>query len=361
MQYTGLFGLLFLVVGLSAMFLMYRLWGYPFDKATRTSAAPRWAMKLHRRLGYLFVVIYLGLMWHMVPRLWQYQVEFAARTTAHIVLGFSIGFLLMIKIAIMRWFRHFEEWMPFLGTAIMLGTVVLLGLSLPYVLREDVLANAAFSDANRARVAQLLPAVGFPDDASLSTLSGAHALAAGRAVLTESCVACHDLKTILAKPRTPAAWWSTVERMAEKPALFRAMTPSDLYQVTAYLIAITPDLQRAAKQRYHKEVARSAAAVAAHDVAAAAPAAEGDQAAADADAAVSSQRTLDMTLARGTYEKVCSQCHELADIDKAPPRSRAEARAMIERMIKDNDAEVSAPDVRLIVAWLEAHYVDKKL
>ncbi len=131
--------------------------------------------------------------------------------------------------------------------------------------------------------------------------------------------------------------------------------------MTAYLIAITPDLQRAKKQRHHNDVARAAAA-AAHEVAAAEPAA-GDQAAADVDAhaAVSSQGTLDMTLARRTYETTCSQCHELADIDKAPPKSRAEARAMIERMIKDNEAEVSAVDVKLIAAWLEAHYVDKKL
>src|ERR1700755_1442492 len=132
---TAIGGVVFLVIGLVTMFLMYHLWGYPFDKATRTSTAPRWAMRLHRVLGYLFGILYVGMMIKMVPRLWQYQVEFPARTTVHIVIGFTIGFLLIVKIAIMRFFRHFEEWMPYLGTAIMLGTVILLGLSLPYALQ----------------------------------------------------------------------------------------------------------------------------------------------------------------------------------------------------------------------------------
>src|SRR5687767_7645507 len=123
-SYTSLLGVLFLVLGLGAMFLMYRLWGYPFDKVTKTSSAPPWAMLLHRVLGYLFAITYVAIMWHMVPRLWEYQVEFPARTTAHILLGMTVGFLLIVKISIMRWFRHFEEWMPYLGTAIMLCTVL---------------------------------------------------------------------------------------------------------------------------------------------------------------------------------------------------------------------------------------------
>src|SRR5689334_6961041 len=191
MSYTATLGVMFLVVGFGAMFLMYHLWGYPFDKATHTSSAPRWAMLLHRSLGYIFAAIYLALMWRMVPRLWQYQVEFPARTTVHIILGFSIGFLLLVKIAIMRFFRHFEEWMPYLGTAIMLGTVLLLGLSLPFVFQERALAKAApggdvTSDESRARVAQLLPTAGLPKEAPLAELSSADSLTSGREVLLES-------------------------------------------------------------------------------------------------------------------------------------------------------------------------------
>jgi cytochrome c5 len=353
---TGTLGVLFLVVGLVAMFLMYHLWGYPFDKVTRTSAAPRWAMRTHRALGYLFALIYIALMWRMVPRLWEYQVEFPARTTVHIVLGFAIGFLLLIKIAIARFFRHFEEWMPYLGTSIMLGTVILLGLSLPYALQERALASAAFSDASRARVEQLLPKAGLPSDAPLAELATAKALSAGRTVLLESCVKCHDLKTILAKPRTPSGWWNTVERMAEKPALFRPMSEREMYDVTAYLIAITPDLQKASKQRHRKEVAQEDAMTEAMpaEVPTVTP----------VGVAVPPQPNVvapveDLAVAKKTYEEVCSQCHDLSDVDKAPPKTTSESREMIQRMIKENDAELTAEQITLVAAWLDAHYVAK--
>ncbi len=331
----------FLVSGLAAMFLMYHLWGYPFDKATRTSSAPRWAMRTHRVLGYLFVLIYVLLMWRMVPRLWEYQVEFPARTTAHMILGFVVGFLLLIKIAIIRFFRHFEEWMPYLGTAIVLCTVVLTGLSFPYALQERARAGAAFSAENRERVARALPTAGLPAEAAISTLSTEEALADGRTVLVEGCVRCHDLKTILSKPRTQSGWWAIVDRMMEKPALFAPITERESYEVTSYLIAITPDLQRASKLRHVREVARTDAAIRTADAKpVAAP---------------------DLAMARSAYERVCSQCHELAEVDKAPPATKEAAREMVQRMIAENEAEISSVDRALITEWLDAHFVEKRL
>src|SRR6476620_400228 len=94
---TGILGGAFLIVGLAAMFLMFHLWGYPFDTATKTSAAPKLWMLVHRVLGYLLAALYVVMMWKMVPRLWEYQVEFPARTAIHITLGFTIGFLLIVK------------------------------------------------------------------------------------------------------------------------------------------------------------------------------------------------------------------------------------------------------------------------
>src|SRR5882757_784239 len=270
---TAIFGVVFLVIGLVTMFLMYHLWGYPFDKATHTSAAPRWAMALHRLLGYAFAVIYILLMWKMVPRLWQYQVEFPARTTVHIVLGFTIGFLLIIKIAIMRFFRHFEEWMPYLGTAIMLGTVILLGLSLPYAFQERLLASSApkgnvTSKESLARVAAMLPTAEFPDGVKLAELATVDAMNEGRRVLVTACVKCHDLRTILVKPRTPSGWREVVERMAEKPAVFEPIPDRDLQHVTAYLIAITPDLAKSSQMKREEAVAKAESLSAAAAVAA---------------------------------------------------------------------------------------------
>ena len=372
---TALLGVVFVVVGLAAMFLMYHLWGYPYDKATKTSSAPRWAMWTHRALGYLFALIYIFMMWKMVPRLWEYQVEFPARTTVHIVLGFTIGFLLLIKIAIMRFFRHFEEWMPYLGTAIMLGTIILMGLSLPYVLQERALAQSApggsvTSKQSIARVATLLPTAGLPKEADLAKLASAKALTSGRHVLLDNCVKCHDLKTILAKPRTPSNWWSTVDRMAEKPALFAPMTQTEMFEVTAYLIAITPDLQKATKAKREQEVARDEAMdeAMAEETAAAAPPAPTPPPVGPGSAAPTpptpppakpAAPAVDLVKAKKVYEEVCSQCHDLSDVDAAPPKTAAESREMIQRMIKENDAEISKDQIKLIAAWLDAHFVKK--
>src|SRR5579862_306326 len=191
-------GIIFLGLGLAATFLMYYLWGFPFDKATRTSAAPRSLMRLHRILGYTYGALYLVMMTQMAPRMWQYQVELPPRTVAHLLLGFLIGVILLLKIAIMRFFRHFEEWMPYLGTLLFVCTVLLLGLSLPAAFREGRLASTAvgggvYSAENRKRVAQLLPQAGLAGT-SMSDLTTETSLRAGRTVLMDKCVRCHDLK-----------------------------------------------------------------------------------------------------------------------------------------------------------------------
>ena len=139
--------------------------------------------------------------------------------------------------------------------------------------------------------------------------------------------------------------------MGEKPALFDPITERDMYTATAYLIAITPDLQRSTKTKVAQQIAkqntisRATAMIAAPGVVAPA----GDVA-----------PTVDLVKAKKTYEDVCSQCHELSEIVKAPPKTTAESRAMIQRMIKDNDAELKPDQIELVAAWLDAEYVEKR-
>lgn len=395
-------GLAFLVLGVAATFLMYHLWGYPFDKTHRKSEAPRWAMWLHRGLGYAFVACYVVMMIRMVPRVWTYQVELPPRTVAHLLLGFTIGFLLLIKIAIMRFFRHFEEWMPYLGTAILLCTVLLLALSLPFAFREHSLAHAApggdpFSRESQARVARLLPMAGMPADVDLRALASRDALIAGRTVVIEKCTTCHDLKTILDRPRTPEGWWTTVQRMGDKPALFVSLDDRDLEQATAYLVAITPDLQRAVKRKRdaaedRQEAVRDLEPAIVDAGAADAPdavptpvdAAHAGSGTATAEVSGSAARAgsgsatlagsgsagsaavapprpkpaIDPAKAQAMFAAKCSQCHETSDVDGKPPKTDAEARALVRRMV-ENGLEVTANQRDLILWWLDAHYVRK--
>ncbi len=327
-------GILFLVIGSAAVFLMYHLWGYPFDKATRTSAAPPSLMRLHRILGWIYLLIYLVMMYEMVPRLWNYQVEFPPRTVAHLCLGMSIGIVLLVKVSILRFFRHLEEWMPVLGTLLLGFTILLSGLSIPFAFREYALANqsdggSAYSQENLERLARLLPEAGFPEAAPLDELANPRTLKAGRTVLVRKCVVCHDLKTILVRPRGPAAWYRTVVRMAEKPTFASPISREEQWASAAYLIAISGDLQKSAKKRREAEIEQKKTAKAlAATMSGDAPKPEFDEAA-----------------AKAAYETTCSACHELADVDAAPPTNSAEVDALIARMIEDNGMEASKDDL----------------
>jgi len=76
-------------------------------------------------------------------------------------------------------------------------------------------------------------------------------------------IQCHDLRTILARPRTAQNWRDTVERMANRATIVTGFTEKDKRQITAYLIAITPTLQNSIMERSKQldESAASAAAV----------------------------------------------------------------------------------------------------
>mgnify|MGYP003374526312 FL=1 len=343
-SFNAILGIAFLVLGFASVFLMFHLWGYPFDKATRTSAAPKWAMYLHRGIGFAYVIVYVVMMTRMVPRLFTYQVEFPARTVVHIIMGLIIGLILLLKISIIRFFRHLEEWMPFLGTGLLACTVVLLGLSLPFSFKDRLLAKKArggdvFSAASLEHVKKVLPVAELPKEAPLDKLATVAELKHGRDVMVTQCVECHDMKTILAKPRSPQDWTHTVERMGEKPALSAPITEQDQWAVTAYLIAISPDLQASAQKKRQQEQEKKKAKAAA----VAALAAAGDV---EAKAA---------TEVKPLLEKHCTQCHEVTELDEKPPTNAKQVDSLIGRMV-DNGLEAPDADIKVIRAYLLKTY-----
>lgn len=348
-------GILFLVVGTAAVFLMYYLWGFPFDHETRTSAAPPSLMRLHRLLGWLYILIYLLMMWEMVPRMWNYQVEWPARTVAHMCFGMGIGFVLFLKVAILRFFRHLEEWMPVLGTLLLAFTISLSGLSMPHAFREmalagDVAGGDVYSPESRERVARLMQAVQLPPEVKLEELTSVEGLRVGRHVLLKKCVVCHDLKTILVRPRSPIDWVRTVDRMLIKPTFTEPITEDEGFKVSAYLIAISRDLQKSLKERRQEELAKQKA-----EAALASPAAETAQDTAPAPA----PKAVDEAAAKQAYETVCAQCHELADIEKTPPASELEVTELIKRMVEDNEMKATEEEIDLIEWYMIKKFVHR--
>ncbi len=341
---SALLGILFAVLGTATVFLMFHLWGYPFDKVTRKSEAPKALMLLHRVIGFAFVALYLVMMAQMVPRLWSYQVEFPARTVAHICLGVTIGFLLMVKVSIIRFFRHLEEWMPFLGTGVLLCTYLLLALSVPFAFKERALRAKALggdvmSPASLARLARILPEAGLPTGVPVATLATPDALREGRNVLLTKCVQCHDLKTILTKPRAPRDWVQTVERMAEKPVYGDGMADYERWVVSAYLIGISPELQQSArKARAQKEQAKE-------NKVAAVTAMEGV-----------TDATFEPAVAKQVFERKCTQCHEVADTEKHPWKDADEVKVVVERMV-DNGLEATPEELDVCRKYVTVTYV----
>ena len=112
-------GLSLLVFAIAGAFLMYRIWGYPYDEEAGCSTAPSGLGIIQRVIGACYVILYVVMMWHIVPRLLEYQVEFPVRTVLHFTLGVTIGFLLMIKLAIIRFFKHFSGTLRYLGSGLL--------------------------------------------------------------------------------------------------------------------------------------------------------------------------------------------------------------------------------------------------
>lgn len=341
--------LIFVVLAFCATFLMYHLWGYPFSKKEHRSTAPRWAMNLHRLMGWLFVAIYIYLMIQMLPRMWAYQIELPARTVFHLVLGYSIGGLLIVKIAIVRFFKHLESTLaPPLGTTLFILTVVLMGLALPSVWRERVLAAQAlggegFTEERLQRVREQLPEIGYDPEAiplPIDEIASRGSLFEGRQLMRTKCVQCHDLRTILARPRTPKNWRDTVERMANRSTVVTSFSEEEKWQITSYLIAITPTLQNSIMERKKQQSASADSLNAIKNV---------------NEMVKTGSDDFDVVAAREVFESKCSLCHssDLA-LDKSF-ESADEVQQLVTRMVS-NGLEADMSEFEQIVGFLNQHH-----
>ena len=334
-------GLVFLTLAFAAVFLMFRIWGYPFDETERRSTAPRSLVLIHRLVGASYLILYIVMMWQMVPRLFEYQVEFPARTVAHLMLGVSIGLLLIIKLSILRVFKHFGGALPYIGAALLWCTTMVVSLSVPFAFKERywsgaVVGGGAASDENMERVRRLVPTAGFPTGVTVEDLVTETNLSAGRVVLLTKCVSCHDLKTVLTRPRTPANWVRTVGRMADRQIFGRPITVEEQWAVSTYLIAISPELQSSAKRRREQSL-RGETSKAALVTAMTSTAAGGEPVGYDVGAV------------RVLFEETCSQCHETSEVEHYPLTSAGDVSDLLERMI-GNGLDASEDELEQI-AW----------
>jgi cytochrome c5 len=338
-------GIAFVFLAIFATILQGWLWSFPMapnpggaDPHGKTTAPAFWRFT-HRIMGFAFVVIYIILMWEMVPRLWEYQFELPARTIIHACMGIVIGVLLCTKISILRWFRHFGGALPTIGLSILTCTIILATLSIPFAVRAHDFGAAA-EPANMERVERVLSGVDFGEELNIKALVTKETFEAGLNILTSKCAVCHDMRTILIKPRTGKGWYSVVDRMTKKPNLGSPITRSDVLQVTAYLVAITPNIQNSYKQKKDTQRAQKKRTE------------ELKEEMMTAKAPAEDAPPFDMAKAKLLYEEKCSECHELTDVDEHGNDTREGWIKIVTNMVEEQEAELSKADAKTIIEYL---------
>jgi hypothetical protein len=93
------------------------------------SAAGAILMRVHRMAGYVFLVYFAGISWiclDLMGRLatvGNYILD--ARGAVHGLLAFTLFFILLLKISLIRFYRNYRPYVPLLGIIVAIGTVVL--------------------------------------------------------------------------------------------------------------------------------------------------------------------------------------------------------------------------------------------
>lgn len=326
-------GIMFLILAIVAVVLQAWLWGPKFwDEEARVTRAPLFWLRMHAFAGYTYGIIYAVMMWHMLPRLWEYQYELPARTVVHAVIAIVIGVLLVCKISILIWFRHFEESMPYYGFGILLCTVLLTTLSVPYALQAHDLGGRTSDPENIERVRKVLSEVDFGETIDADALATPQGFQRGRKVLVRQCTVCHDMRTILAKPRTPQQWQDVSERMLDKPSVFGdPLDLEDIPFVTAYLAAITPDIHTTARARHPSTPAPTA------------------------HASAPPPPMIDAATGEELLRRHCSECHEADESEVHGGDDVAGWRTVVASMI-DEGAEIDDATAAQIATYLAQKY-----
>ena len=108
----------------------------------------------------------------------------------------------------------------------------------------------------------------------------------------------------------PDAWRQTVRRMADRTTLLDPLDEEQQWQVTAYLVALSPQLQQSVQQMREQQERRD----------------ETKQAAASMTGKREEPSAYDAVQAKRLFETKCSECHKLTLVEKKPPDSEDAAR-----------------------------------
>jgi mono/diheme cytochrome c family protein len=135
--------------------------------------------------------------------------------------------------------------------------------------------------------------------------------------------------------------------MADRATVLNPIDSLEQWQVTAYLIAISPELQRSAQQRrlMTQQTEKSKRELEAASQLVASGKEAQDEAAVPYDPAA----------AKDLLERRCAQCHGLDYLEDSPPASAEEARELVARMVQ-NGLSASKEELAHIIRYLGDTY-----
>jgi len=194
--------------------LMAWLWRFPMlpDPDSRNphgrSSAPRWATRLHRVVGWLFILCFALLLMEMLPRLWRFR-EWSLVSLFHAAGGLAIGGLLLAKLAVIRRWPQWSDSLPWLGGGL---------AALTLLVALSGLLPAALLTRQEARSADAV---------------------AGRVLIAARCLQCHGASVIVAERERPERWHRELremQRRSQRTVWALAISDREREQIAAYLI-----------------------------------------------------------------------------------------------------------------------------
>jgi hypothetical protein len=126
-------------------------------------------------------------------------------------------------------------------------------------------------------------------------------------------------------------------------SVFDPLSEQEQWRVSAYLIAISPELQKSFSLKKEQDIAAGISRNALETVRAA------------HDVAMPGPGTIDLAVAKGMFEELCTQCHGLKNLENSPPTSQEEAADLVGRMV-ENGLECSDDELAAVIFYLTETY-----
>jgi hypothetical protein len=131
--------------------------------------------------------------------------------------------------------------------------------------------------------------------------------------------------------------------MTDRSTVVQPIEQEGQWFAAAYLIAISPDLQKAVLARRHQSPATGDAVKPMDPT---------------PESLLAANKPFDPAAARKVFETNCMKCHPLSNVEQNPPTTDQEAAELVKRMVS-NGLSLPEDELQQITYYLRATYVKR--